>query len=159
MKFLLVMCLVSISQLSSAVVSMAGKYKLVQEGIYFETDEIIFLINSMDDIKILGDNDKNYELSSSRFFTDVTMNISGGSDEDWMDGKIVIATKGKKLRIVESCLAAIDGPNGWIRDVSSDQNLFKWNKSTKKYVKIKKVRRHKDCIEDITANYPEYEID
>ena len=154
MKNLLILIALTATQAMAA--STSGKFKLVQTSFYEGVEEVVFLMDSKGDTKVLSE-DSYYTLSTNKTSKKLVLKFDDGGDEDSIVGRVTLSLKKKKLKALTTCSAAIDGPNGYIRDGGSTE-LYKWNKSKKEYQLIEKSGEYSDCFLDIYEEYADYEL-
>jgi len=164
-KFLILAGIINLllgsSQLQAAD-SFFGKYKMVV-GSGPGADVYEFLLNSQDQLtllkaKVYGNRqdlsmiqssaDRTYSLSDlGPSLPFLTLAFGHGSDEDTTTNYINIAWIGEEGSEVLTELSSMtlfrDGPNGMSEVYSNDATLYRWNKKTKKYVKVPEVKNSK----------------
>jgi hypothetical protein len=129
--------------------TIAGKYLLDADN----GEEVIFLLNSNGEIKIL-ENDYYYSITVSRFFTEFSLDIESGGDEQVTHAYATLTVKNNKLVFIEKCEVLVDGPNEWLSEVSL--KLLKWNKKNKKYEQIKNTgskQSNEKCYNNLILDY------
>ncbi len=118
--------------------------------------EMIFLVNSAGQIKEL-ENENWYDIESSLFFSELTLDIQGGGDEDFNVARITF----KDNVIVDSCASFVDAKNKYVIKIG-EQNLKvqRWNKYAKKYetVKTENEEFSESCFETLLAPFPYPEV-
>lgn len=150
MKFLLLILMASLLS-TQAYAFTYGKFKLSVGTGFYDAEEIIFLMNSAGKVKIL-ENDDYYEIDSSLFFSEVTLSIQSGGDEDFVVGSITL----KDNVILDSCASFVDAKNEYLMRLSpSSLKLERWNKYKKKYVAVPKAGAgfSEACFSDLLSGY------
>lgn len=156
MKGLILLLALTITTNANAVY---GKYKFSMNFEWGSEDEKVeFLMNSQGDIKIL-ENENWYEVDSSPFFGEVTLDFRSGGDEDYVIASATLKKDGYKTVITSYCAAIVYGPNALISVTGpSVAKLQRWSKSSKKY-KAMKITASKEelkkCEDNLIESYLE----
>ena len=134
-----------------------GKFKVKVNTGYFDSEEVIFLLNSQGDVKFLK-NDDYYAIESLPFFGETTLRMTSGGDEDFILGLFKL----KNNKVIYGCAAIIDLPNEVLTTLAIDQVIFqRWDKASKKYLSIltKDINDDAvDCEYNLLSDYREFDI-
>jgi hypothetical protein len=152
MKYLSFLLLLLFS-LTTAATNSYGRYKL---DVDFEGMEetVVFLMNSSADVEIIQD-ENYYTIKSIPFFTEVTLDIVSGGDDEHFKINAVIGEMNGETVLLNFCAAAIYSSNSMANTVGqSVVKLSKWNKRSKKYEALKVVATVSEvlrCEENLLA--------
>lgn len=137
---------------SSSFAFSYGKFKLSTGTGLYEPEEVIFLLNSSGNIKML-ENDDYYTIDGSLFFSEVTLSIQSGGDEDFIVGTVTL----KDNVIVDQCASFVDAKNQYVERMGPKFfKLERWNKYKKAYLPVKaKGEQFSDaCFQNLLEPYP-----
>lgn len=124
---------------------LAGRYKLVVE----RGPSIQFLLRSSGAIELIGSQDFTASVTSNFSSTDFGLDglpvvhvvIGEGSDEDWKDYHVILTAEqdGKLSKLVVLALFSTfnDGPNEISSANKGGLKLYKFDKSTDKFLELK----------------------
>lgn len=134
-----------------------GKFKLYVDTGYYAPQEVVFLMNSSGEIKMLENNDY-YKIDSQFFFGESTLNIRSGGDDDIVKGIVSL----KNNRATEACAVFLSLSSGYGERLRITRrfNLLRWNRFAKKYETVLKSDTlfSKKCEKKILADYPNFSI-
>ena len=150
---LFAICLVSIL-LQSVNAASYGLFKFTVNPPSGVVEEVVFLLNSQGEIKVL-DNPDYFKINSDYFFGELNLRVVTGGDEDNSRGAFKLVNN----KLVDGCAAFIDYKNEYGEAMAPRTfNLQRWNKYRKKYENAysKDFIFSEACFEVLLSDYSDY---
>lgn len=133
-----------------------GKFKLTVETGYYDGEEVVFLMNSSGDLKMLENSDY-YSIDTQFFFGENTLDIRSGGDDDIVIGTIYM----KDNKAIDGCAAMLSLSNEAGETLGTNSfKLERWNKFSKRYESVYKsgFEFTKSCEDKLLADYADFSI-
>lgn len=133
-----------------------GMYLFETKPEWGSAESVTFVMNSSAEVKEIED-EYYFSIKSSMFFTEVTLDLRSGGDEEYFLARAVLGEKDGQTVLLNYCAALIYGPSGIANTIGpSMAKLSKWNKRTKKYDDLAIVASEKDisnCEKELLRKY------
>jgi hypothetical protein len=133
-----------------------GKFKLTVETGYYDGEEVVFLMNTSGEIKML-ENDSYYTIKPQFFFGKNTLLIESGGDDDKVEG--IIHLENNKATDACAVLLSLSNKAGellWPKGFKLDR----WNKFSKRYESVypQNFSFSEKCESELLADYQDFSI-